>query len=333
MQKKTGGFTLIELLVGLGVAAVITMAGVAFASHQIRSHTTLEERRSLQATGQAALDLLRHELKRAGTGLPMGEDGVFLGVRTGSFWGSYNAAAGSGSQDLGLRFAAGKTVTVVDVGAVAYGSQLEFCRTDSVNESDLKGPFVLANEAGTLGRTVEFTPSGASGVLASTPCGSCLHGCSTRRLATAPASSTGGMSSHWADAPDTTNASYRGGRATFGYEAPVYTIENSRLLRITEDAPNGVVIADGAVGLYFQVREWTEAGGWQVADLSSELVGADVRRIVDIELILEGAEDAQGPQPPITSELSGDAFPVGDPDKKQRQSFRASVALRNAGGI
>jgi len=68
-RRPRKGFTLGELMISLALFGVVTTAGVAFLLQQSRSFRFLSERQSRLQNGRFSRDLLRLELRTAGTGV------------------------------------------------------------------------------------------------------------------------------------------------------------------------------------------------------------------------------------------------------------------------
>lgn len=133
------GFTLTELIVSLGIAAFLSTAAFSFVAQQTRALTQTEDMATRDRGARAALELIGHDLRHAGSGLGYPTDGQFAGIQMGSFTVSGGAQFESNNRtiqlpygpntenlygnyesvtdDLGIRFATGEFRSILSLSA------------------------------------------------------------------------------------------------------------------------------------------------------------------------------------------------------------------------
>lgn len=356
------GFTLVELMVGVLIGVTITTAAVAFVRHETRLMGITNDRLGMVQSSRAAMDLLASDLRQAGLGTVSTDTGDFAGLYTGDFAlnganftsnaavdlkPSQSVAGGYtvNSMDLGMRVAAGDQATIVDfTGVGTTAGQIQVCNRPGLAFADdelvlLQGEY---NRASLGVRLVqEVTAAGAC------PCQTTM-GTPCRRFEW---SLPGNDAQGWENDPSARNMNYVNGQVFGNHRTVVYFVDQqdvatgkAELYRMdfselpgtcaapARDPSCAGLVADNVEAIYYQV--WTLApggGGWaQLTPGDPIPIAARIR--VDVELVVRGDKEKESEQPAVLADLGGGVrFPDAGRDRVERQVFRTSVQVRNAG--
>ncbi|MFO0725476.1 MAG: prepilin-type N-terminal cleavage/methylation domain-containing protein [Myxococcota bacterium] len=333
MKRVAHGFTLIELMVGSAIGSIITLAAVAFVSHQTKLMGVTNEHVEMTQAGHFSFDLLRADLRIAGAGIGYNEAGSFAGLEVGSFarggaqFSSNNRRLSSGStDDLGLVLATGGQVTIAAFNAAGSA---QFCSGSKIKAGE---SVILRSEDGLSARSIQVL-SIAPGSCSQD---ACTTGCDNVTWGPDPAAI-------YSSGPSALDASYLGGTATGMLERVTWFVEDSdpdhpKLRRVVGDcaaldASCGEEVADRVESLQLRRYEWT-SGAWVDVTNGGAAPTAGSRVRVDVELVVRGRvdhEDRIAGHEPMTLEPGACVPNCSAGDRFVRKTLRTSVEIKNSG--
>ncbi|MFO0723751.1 MAG: prepilin-type N-terminal cleavage/methylation domain-containing protein [Myxococcota bacterium] len=330
------GFTLVELMVASSVGAVITLAGVAFVSHQTRLMGVTSERIEMNQASRFGLERLRADLRMAGVGIGYDESGGFSGLefstfsRGGAQFTSDNRTLNSGvlTDDLGILIASGGQTTIAGYNS---GGLAQFCAASGIKSGSL---VVFRSEDGLSARSAIVTQIGSGHCSGDV----CSGGCDDVLWAADPAAT-------YASGANAIDVSYLGGTATGDLRQVTWFVEDTdpahrgegRLRRVVGDCSAldyncGEVMAERVESM--QIRRYARKdGAWTDITDATTKPEPGVRLRVDVELVVRArAVDTQPHEPTSLLLETGACVPsCTSRDSYARKAVRASVEIKNSG--
>lgn len=359
-RSVRGGFTLIEVMVGLTIGLLLTTAAVAFVRSESKLMGVTEDRLEMVQASRVVLNLIASDVRASGLGLrPVNDE--FPGLLTGAFTvGGVNFGGGVNlnleqadadgvgaftqynvpTQDLGVRLADGEQATIVAfTGRGSGAGTMTIC--DHPGLALRNGEIVMLQDLTTVSTwAVELSNVAAAAVCAA----DCRNGC---------------IPLAWQEPVDAAHQyegnagaaqEYRLGQLFASYKTVTWFIvpdddraDRGVLRRMTWDDTQpscaardntcGALVARNAEALYYRVYQFTPDAGWAEVPAGTG-PDADARVRVDLELLMRAEEAADQTFRQVTAQLAPGGpttFPPAARDRIERQVFRATVELRNAG--
>lgn len=366
MSRKNRGFTLIELIVGIFIGVTITTAALAFIRHETRLMGATSDRLQVVQSGRAVMDLITNDLRQAGLGMGTDPTGNFPGILVGNFtlngiaFGDSmgltleesrvtgSVAYATTTMDLGIRKASGDQATIVDITGIGTDNgQVQVCNSPGLEYRNdelvlFQDEYLqaslgvrLLNPVGPTGDCPCLNPAGLG-----QPC---------LRFVWERPSPMSADAETWASDAGAPGTNFANGQVYGNYRTLVYFVDQSdslagrsalRRVDFSELPPGcsgrddtcGALVARNVEGLFYAVETLDPAVGTWTPLPPATPIPPDVLVRVDVELVLRNENRKDTPQPAVTPQLGGGVrFPPAGQDLVEREVYRTSVQIRNAG--
>lgn len=354
--RATRGFTLIEMMISVVLGALIVLAAVAFASHEVRTLALSNQVLELSQMGRAVTDMIGEDLTNAGMGVGYEADGTFGGLtlgtvtRAGGTFDSTNRAitvdgVATTTDDLVVAMADGATASIVVMpgrpsAGRGFPGAVQVCAPGPAEVGFQVDERVLARDAFGLAAAsfyvTRLTPTACAADVTCTGGGGCVD------------VELEGDPLQWTSDATAADADYARGQLIGNFRQVVWFVDPTRAGRLrryvaTRDVVDcsartcGAIVAEGVESLQFRVWARETTGVW--TDVTGTTGVDDNRPLrVDLEIAMRSrtADTNNTLHDPARLLLETTGAPVCIPGTcaqtlLRREVFRSTSELKNSG--